>query len=122
MKTEIPANFCKNCAHPIRGRSDKQFCNDSCRNVYNNARNQQDNNFTRNITAIIKRNRSKLKDSLTRQLTIITKADLVACGFNWDYHTHCKPNKKGSAVTFCFDYGFQILSNNKVKIIYQPQS
>ncbi len=121
MSQPIIQNECKNCQHPLTGRTDKQFCNDYCRNNYHNARNQQDNNLTRNITAVIRRNRSKLKGLVNKQITTLNKADLDIADFNWNYHTHCQTNSKGLVTTYCFDFGFQILPNNKIKIIHHTK-
>jgi predicted nucleic acid-binding Zn ribbon protein len=121
MNSEIINRQCKNCSRPVKGRSDKQFCTETCRNSFNNERNQQDNNFTRNISSILKRNRSKLRELFSKKLKLVDKAELDASGFNWHFHTHCKEDKKGSAITYCFDYGIQLKPDNKVKIIYQSQ-
>jgi len=28
---------CRHCSKPVKGRTDKKFCSDGCRNAYNNA-------------------------------------------------------------------------------------
>src|SRR5690625_7838405 len=44
---------CFECEEQLRGRLDKKFCNDSCRNSFNNAKNREKN-------ALIKRTNCEL--------------------------------------------------------------
>ena len=39
---------CLECGTAIRGRADKKFCSDQCRNQYNNTLNRDANNYVRN--------------------------------------------------------------------------
>ena len=34
--TTLQTRLCGVCTRPLRGRSDKKFCNDYCRNTFNN--------------------------------------------------------------------------------------
>ena len=120
QKNNHPNCLC--CFHPIKGRIDKKFCNDACRNTYHNMHNQQENCLTRNITGILRKNRSRLRAILNnRQSVCINKAALIENGIQLDYHTHIKTGRKGNTIFFCFDYGFQLLANNNVKIFFQTK-
>ena len=48
---------CLDCGAVLRGRSDKKFCDDQCRNNYNNQLNSESYNLVRNINNKLKRNR-----------------------------------------------------------------
>jgi hypothetical protein len=122
MQNETQKQECKYCSHLVKGRSDKKFCNDHCRAAYHNDKNQSGNDFSKKITAILKRNRNILKGFHEGQSVRIGKSELDHRGFHWNYHTHFFINKKGPPVSFCFDYGTQVLPNNKIKIIHQIQS
>ncbi|RYF12576.1 MAG: DUF2116 family Zn-ribbon domain-containing protein, partial [Flavobacteriales bacterium] len=37
--------FCLDCNTEIKGRADKKFCDDQCRNNYNNRRKSEDGEF-----------------------------------------------------------------------------
>ena len=56
---------CLLCQKTIRGRSDKKFCNDYCRNVYNNQNKSIQNNLVRNINNALGKNRKILEGSMT---------------------------------------------------------
>jgi predicted nucleic acid-binding Zn ribbon protein len=47
---------CLECGEKIIGRSDKKFCNDACRNAYNNKQNKDSNNLMRNINNKLRKN------------------------------------------------------------------
>jgi hypothetical protein len=50
---------CPECGEKIRGRVDKKFCGDACRNSWNNKQNADANNFVRNINNSLRKNRKK---------------------------------------------------------------
>jgi len=47
---------CLECGEPIKGRSDKKFCGDYCRNVYNNKINTDSKNLIRNKNNRLRKN------------------------------------------------------------------
>ena len=49
-------NNCLECDEPIKGRSDKKFCNDGCRNSYNNRERRSVNNEVRNVNRALSKN------------------------------------------------------------------
>ena len=53
---------CLECTEPFRGRSDKKFCSDYCRNTYNNKVDPEDKNLIRNINNRLRRNYNILKE------------------------------------------------------------
>ena len=52
---------CIACNKIIRGRSDKKFCNDYCRNAYNNQIKSPTNNLIRNTNNRLSKNRRILE-------------------------------------------------------------
>ncbi len=56
---------CLACERPIKGRTDKKFCDDSCRNNYNNRLNSDATPLIRNINNILRKNRRILLDLLS---------------------------------------------------------
>jgi hypothetical protein len=48
--------------HLLHGRADKKFCNDLCRNNYNNQLNSNSYNLVRNINNILRRNRRIIEE------------------------------------------------------------
>ena len=45
----VVSKQCLECDEPLFGRVDKKFCNDQCRNAYNNRVNKTTNDFVRHV-------------------------------------------------------------------------
>lgn len=117
VKNEV--RNCQNCEKPLSGRADKKFCNDQCRNEFNNHLKQDDNNYVRNINNALKKNRRILEELLTdhsANMTIAKKL-LDEQGFQFKYHTHTYTNKKGSVYFFCYDFGYLPLGDDRFLIV-----
>jgi len=79
MIQQSVAKPCMACGKPIKGRSDKKFCDDYCRNSYNNDLKSDSNNYVRNINNGLRKNRRILKESLpaTEEMGKTTKDKLL---------------------------------------------
>ena len=99
---------CMQCNKILRGRSDKKFCDDYCRNNYNNQLKANTNNYVRNINNALGKNRRILEDILSenKDMDKTTKPKLLQAGFQFKYITHTYTNKKGNTYFFCYDYGY----------------
>ena len=53
----VVSKLCLECDEPLFGRVDKKFCNDQCRNAYNNRVNKITNDFVRHVNVILRKNR-----------------------------------------------------------------
>ncbi|MCE2613868.1 DUF2116 family Zn-ribbon domain-containing protein [Flavobacteriaceae bacterium D16] len=109
---------CLECEEPIRGRADKKFCSDYCRNAYHNKRNKDSKNFIRNINNRLRKNYRildsfALKDGKTRT----SKNRLIDKGFDFDYITSLYTTKKGSTYFFVYDLGYLPLDNDYYMIV-----
>jgi hypothetical protein len=114
MTTATSVKTCLACDKAIRGRTDKKFCDDYCRNHYNNQLNGGDNNFMRNINSVLRRNRRILADLLPdeEEMAKASRDRLLQVGFNFKYLTHTFTNKKGNVYYFCYDLGYLPLEGN----------
>lgn len=111
------SKHCIYCKKNIRGRSDKKFCNDYCRNIYNNQLHAVDNNFIRNINNALGKNRRILNELMMKNNIVkINKEELLHAGFQFKYHTHFQKGKTGTVVFGCYDY-FYILSDDEKCVI-----
>ncbi|WP_419870659.1 hypothetical protein [Chryseobacterium sp. CT-SW4] len=108
---------CLECGEKIMGRSDKKFCNDACRNAYNNKQNKDSNNLMRNINNKLRKNYRILREVNTEGKTKILRSKLHALGFDFEYFTHLKVYKNGSEYKFIYDYGYKFLEDNFVLIV-----
>ncbi len=109
---------CRECDHPLIGRIDKQFCNDSCRNAYNNRENSKDNDVLKKINNQLKRNRKILKFLLADEKMLKTnKSRLLSEGYAVNYHTHRINTSKGQEYIFCYEYGYLDLGKDLILIV-----
>lgn len=108
---------CLECGEKIIGRSDKKFCNDACRNAYNNKQNKDSTNLMRNVNNKLRKNYRILKEINTDGKTKITKSRLDNLGFDFDYFTNLKVYKNGSEYRFIYDYGYKLLEEDFVLIV-----
>ncbi len=110
---------CLNCGAPIQGRVDKKFCDDACRNTYNNQQNAVTTNLIRNINHALKRNRNILEGLIPagENLGKTTKEKLTRLGFNFRYFTHIYQNQKGNIYRYCYDYGYLELDGDWFLIV-----
>lgn len=101
---------CLNCGRTIKGRADKKFCDDSCRNSYNNQVKSETGTVTivRNINHYLGKNRRILKQFLPdhEEMTKVHHDKLTLEGFQFKFHTHSYINKKGQTYFFCYEYGY----------------
>ena len=114
MTEEIISRLCLNCKKPVKGRTDKKFCDDYCRNNYNNQLKSNTINLVRNINNALGKNR-RILDSLFTDGEGIAKTNknrLLQKGFQFKYITHTYTNKKGDTYFFCYDIGYLPLESD----------
>ncbi|MDP3667135.1 MAG: hypothetical protein Q8R50_10685 [Sediminibacterium sp.] len=112
--------ICLSCNHVFHGRADKKFCNDYCRNTHNNHLNSDGNNYVRNINHCLRRNRRILSSLLPMPHSTMAKCakqKLHSKGFAFSYFTHTQKNKKGHTVHYCYEYGYLVLTDERVMIV-----
>ncbi|MDD3877929.1 MAG: hypothetical protein PHT69_15005 [Bacteroidales bacterium] len=97
---------CLHCGEEITGRADKKFCDDQCRNSFNNKLNSDNINIVRNINNILRKNRRILESMNPAGKTKVKKDKLLTKGFDLKYHTHTYLTKENAVYYFCYDQGF----------------
>ena len=113
MTADAKSKLCLTCSKPIRGRTDKKFCDDYCRNNYNNQLKSNTINLVRNINNALGKNRRILENFFGKEEMIKTTKDkLLEKGFLFKYITHTYTNKKGNVYFFCYDIGYLPLEND----------
>lgn len=108
---------CLDCGEPIKGRSDKKFCSDSCRNNYNNKEKSDSTNYMRNVNNILRKNRKVLYELIPNNKSKVHKSKVAAKGYNFNYHTNTYTTKKGVTYYFCYDYGFFPIENDYLVLV-----
>jgi predicted nucleic acid-binding Zn ribbon protein len=112
---------CLACGKPIKGRIDKKFCDDYCRNVYNNQQKAMGNHssLVRNINNALLKNRRILESLLpyTEETARANKEKLLRLGFQFKYMTHLYTTKTGKTYYYCYEYGYLPLDNDWFLIV-----
>lgn len=97
---------CADCGEAIKGRSDKKFCDDQCRNNFNNHRNSESSAYVRHVNAILRKNRKIMEENNPFGKCTIHKNKLIENGFNFNYFTSTYTTRKGQTYYFCYEYGY----------------
>lgn len=110
---------CLSCQKPVKGRVDKKFCDDYCRNNYNNTLKGTTNNTIRNINNALRKNRRILEEVIGNDDSIkkIHIDKLQQKQYNFKYLTHQYTNNKGNIYYFCYEYGYLQLDNGWYLIV-----
>ena len=123
MAAETKPRLCLNCDKPLKGRTDKKFCDDYCRNNYNNQLKSNTINLVRNINNALGKNRRILENLFTagEQMAKTTKNKLLQRGFQFKYITHTYTNKRGNMYFFCYDIGYLPLESDWYLLVKQKE-
>lgn len=107
---------CQECGTPLQGRVDKKFCSDICRSAHNNRNAARKDLIERKINSMLRRNRKILKGLFESGLSTCHQGLLRYEGFHFDFYTHMNDGEAGQKTFFCYDYGYQLLGDNRVVI------
>lgn len=108
---------CPECGDIIRGRSDKKFCSDACRNTYNNEQNKDSTNLIRNTNNQLRKNYRILQKLNPRDKTKTTKSKLLLSGFDFNLFTSIYTTKTGNVYYFVYDQGYLVLENDYYALV-----
>ena len=112
--TPSPEKQCQYCTRPLKGRTDKRFCNDDCRNNFNRAKRRkitdQAPDTIPEILRVIKRNYQILLTHFNFEsdpgvIIGTTIENLKELGFNDKFCTSVE-EENGQLWKFCFDRGW----------------
>ncbi|NJO24649.1 MAG: hypothetical protein HC867_00990 [Bacteroidia bacterium] len=116
---------CLFCGKALKGGWTKKFCDDYCRNNYNNQQKAKSSysSYVRNINNSLLKNRRILESILpeNEEMAKATHDKLVQKGFLFKYHTHTYANKKGQTYFFCYDYGYLPLENDWFLVVRRKE-
>jgi transcriptional accessory protein Tex/SPT6 len=115
----MDTKHCESCHKPLKGRSDKKFCDDYCRNNFNNSLKSDTNNTIRNINNALRKNRRILEQLLNNDQDMVktTRDKLLNAGFQFTYFTHLYQTQKGTTYHYIYEYGYLPLENNWYLIV-----
>lgn len=107
MSTTVE-KLCLSCEKPLKGRSDKKFCDDWCRNAYNNKVYSEDSVYMRQVNSILRKNRKALSSFFKpgEETAKTSKQKLMDAGMNFSYFTNTYVTKKGTVYYYCYEFGY----------------
>jgi predicted nucleic acid-binding Zn ribbon protein len=111
---------CLDCGERLRGRSDKKFCSDQCRNNYNNRVNREQNSYVRNIHNLLRRNRRILADLYENGHLKVHRDALIVAGFSFGFFTQMVEPADGAWCWYCYEYGISELDDDYLKVLLNP--
>ncbi len=114
-------NECLECGKPLIGRSDKRFCDDSCRNANYNKSNRSTSNYMRKVNRIMSKNRLILEGLNPNETTKVSRKKLTTEGFNFDFYTNIYQTKNGKTYFFCYDHGYLDLGNDWFALVVKKE-
>lgn len=115
---ETTTRLCLACGKPLKGRTDKKFCDDYCRNAHNNKNKAEEPLVVKELWQILKKNRRILEEMLgAEEMIKQPRTKFLTKGFQFNFHTHQYTNKKGNMYTFCFEYGYLSLEGDWLLIV-----
>lgn len=105
------------CGEPVKGRSDKKFCSDYCRNSYNNKINRESKNLIRNVNNRLKKNYRTLTELNSKGKTKVLKHTLIQRNFDFSLFTSIYTTRAGSTYRYVYDQGYLELENDYYLLI-----
>jgi hypothetical protein len=115
------AGSCLTCGKALRGRVDKKFCDAGCRNEYHNRRQRAERREINGVDLVLKHNRRILKVCVGRERTRrVSREELLAQGFRFEFFTHYFTNSRGKRYAFCYDYGWLGLEGEHYLVVREP--
>jgi hypothetical protein len=109
---------CLFCGDGLRGRTDKRFCDDVCRNRWHNQsrRAPKMSDRARSIQRQLIKNRAILLTLLrTRKRCLVKRETLIRAGFYFEVYSHIK-RSGGRVKTYCLDVGYKNRGGGCVEI------
>ena len=108
---------CPECGDEVRGRADKRFCSDYCRNVANNKLNRDSGALMRNINNRLRKNWRVLNELNPKGKLTTTRNKLLSKGFDFNFFTSIYTTKKGAVYYFIYDQGYLSMDDDKFLIV-----
>ena len=108
---------CLECGEIVKGRVDKKFCSDYCRNSYNNKVNKDSKNLIRNINNRLRKNHKILSEFNISGKTKVTRTRLYDKGFDFQFFTSIYKTKTGNTYFYIYDEGYLALENETFLLI-----
>ena len=108
--------LCLQCGAPLHGRTDKKFCNDSCRCDFHNGKRREQEKDLRQVNRILAANWRLLSRLLRRGKTEIPQSELAALDFNFEIFTASRSRFLRQRVFWCYNCSYTVSRSGMVRI------
>lgn len=109
---------CDYCNEEFKGRINKKFCSNSCKNAFHNERYREKEATVRDLNKVLHKNWTILKEMYgVHKSTPISINILESNGYKMKYHTHLHNSPLGEKYTMVYDYGFKNHFDNQIQIV-----
>ncbi len=108
---------CLECGEPLRGRIDKKFCSDYCRNTYNNKVDVGSKRMIRNVNNRLRKNYKVLSELNITGKTRVTRVKMISNNFDFNLFTSIYTTKTGNVYYYVYDQGYLALENDYYLLI-----
>ena len=108
--------YCQECGAEIKGRIDKKFCSDMCRNNYHNKLYRQEKRQISRINKRLAANRRILKYFYTSGIRKVPRYLLEDNKFDFDCYTSSSTGPLGRTTYRCYEYKYSSDLHKIVKI------
>ena len=102
---------CLECGESFKGRIDKKYCSDYCRNTYNNKINRESKNLIRNTNNRLRKNYKVLTNLNKTGKTKVSRSKLIGNNFDFNFFTQIYITKTGNTYYYVYDQGYLELDN-----------
>ncbi|MBS7334210.1 MAG: hypothetical protein KIG88_11505 [Weeksellaceae bacterium] len=106
---------CLQCDQRLFGRRDKKFCNDFCRNTFNNQLNKENVEVIRITNNKLKKNHKILRNLLETNKDTVTRTELELLGFDFNLVTSFDLND-GKIFRRVYDFVLQQNEDNNLSL------
>jgi len=113
---EIKA-ICQFCMAPLKGRSDKRFCNSACRSAFHNERTESSRKVIRAVNKVLQKNYQILQTLWEHDEREVSHHIVLRSGFNFNYFTSIQNLNTGATYFFCYDIGYSNTDEKTIRII-----
>jgi hypothetical protein len=116
------SKVCLDCGDSFKGRIDKKFCSDLCRNSYNNKIKTATSEYYRTVNSSLRKNYKILEELIPGETSKASKSKLLQKGFNFSFYTNVYTTKKGTNYYFCYEYGYLPLDKDYYFLVKRKET
>ena len=113
------SNTCIWCHYPLRGRTDKKFCDAACKSAWHNRQKTMLKSAMAEIHKTLRANRRILLAMIPWNAgnCLVSKDELLQRGFRFQYHTETHIDETGRDVCFCYEFGLVPVDSSMYQVL-----